>query len=88
MATINVSTFLRLKNAIEDSTSIEIIITDDTTTFLSQKPLQIYIGNPAETQKVTKITWDKMKCLLLYVEADKNYPAGKIYQQTILQVTT
>ena len=63
MATVNVSTFLRLKNAIEDSTSIEIIITDDTTTFLSQKLLQIYIGNQAETQKVTKTTWNKMKCL-------------------------
>ena len=87
MATVNVSIFLRLKDAIENSTTIEIIITDDTTTFLSQTPLQFILEIRREhkkSQKVTKITWDKMKCLLLYVEADKNYPAGKIYQQTIL----
>ena len=76
MATVNVSTFLRLKNAIEDSTSIEIIITDDTTTFLSQKPLQIYIGNPAETQKVTKITWEQNEMSLALCRSGQKLPCG------------
>lgn len=76
MATINVSTFLRLKNAIEDSTSIEIIITDDTTTFLSQKPLQIYIGNPAETQKVTKITWEQNEMSFALCRSGQKLPCG------------
>ena len=76
MATVNVSTFLRLKNAIEDSTSIEIIITDDTTTFLSQKPLQIYIGNPAETQKVTKITWEQNEMSLALCRSGQKLTCG------------
>lgn len=71
-------------NTLDDA----LMIKNDTTTFLSQKPLQIYIGNPAGTQKVTKIKWEEMKGFLLYVEADKAYPAGKYTTELFWQVTT
>lgn len=54
MATVNVSIFLRLKDAIENSTTIEIIITDDTTTFLSQTPLQFILEIRREHKKSQK----------------------------------